>query len=68
MEKQLILDKDLESQEEEDKQIQIDKKVILYENDLQIKNKKMWFMISGEWLFQWKCFISNKVSNSINIS
>ena len=67
MEKQLILDKDLESQEEEDKQIQIDKKVILYENDLQIKNKKMWFMISGEWLFQWKCFISNKVSNSINI-
>jgi hypothetical protein len=68
MEKQLILDKDLESQEEEDKQNQIDKKLILNENDLQIKNKKMWFMISGEWLFQWKCFISNKVSNSINIS
>ena len=21
-------------------------------------------MISSEWLFQWKCFISNKISNS----
>ncbi len=68
MEKQLILDKDLESQEEEDKQNFIDKKVIYDGNDQQIKNRKMWFMISGEWLFQWKCFISNKVSNSINIS
>jgi hypothetical protein len=33
MEKQLILDKDLESQEEEDKQNFIDKKVIYDGND-----------------------------------
>lgn len=24
----------------------------------------MWFIISSNWLFQWKCFISNKISNS----
>jgi hypothetical protein len=28
----------------------------------------MWFMVSGEWLFQWKCFISNKISSSAVIS
>ena len=28
----------------------------------------MWFMISGDWLFQWKCFISNKISNSAQAS
>ena len=25
-------------------------------------------MISSEWLFQWKCFISNKISNSSSFS
>ena len=25
---------------------------------------KLWFILSGDWLFQWKCFISNKISNS----
>ena len=28
----------------------------------------MWFIISGDWLFQWKCFISNKISSSANPS
>ena len=52
MEKQLILDKDLQNEEDSE------------DNG----EKKMWFMISGDWLFQWKCFISNKVSNSPNIT
>jgi hypothetical protein len=25
-------------------------------------------MVSGDWLFQWKCFISNKISSSANAS
>jgi hypothetical protein len=28
----------------------------------------MWFIISGDWLYQWKCFISNKISNSPGIT
>jgi hypothetical protein len=51
MEKQLILDKDVHE-----------------EDDDQDSEKKMWFVISGDWLYQWKCFISNKVSNSPNIT
>lgn len=38
MEKQLVLDKDLDK-----------------------NSDKSWFMVSSDWLFQWKCFISNKV-------
>ena len=25
-----------------------------------------WFMISSEWLFKWKCFVTNKISKAIN--
>lgn len=48
MEKQMILDQDLQDDE-----------------DFSDQNK-MWFILSGDWLFQWKCFISNKISNSAN--
>lgn len=63
MEKQLILDRDIQSQEEEEEQEEENL------NDQEKKPyKKIWFMISGDWLFQWKCFISNKISNSSSIS
>lgn len=29
---------------------------------------KLWFLVSGDWLFQWKCFISNKISNVASVS
>ena len=59
MEKQMILDKDISSQEVDD---DLDKE------DSDIQDDKYWFMISGDWLFQWKCFISNKISSSANVS
>jgi len=33
-----------------------------------INPKKLWFMMSSDWLFQWKCFISNKISSSSQFS
>ena len=60
MEKQMILDKDILSQEMDD---DADK-----EGDSDDDSKKHWFMISGDWLFQWKCFISNKISSSAKVS
>jgi hypothetical protein len=63
MEKQMILDKDIVSQEDED-----DDEGVEEEDENSDKKKKMWFMISGDWLFQWKCFISNKISSSANVS
>ena len=51
MEKALILDKDLSVNDEySDKDA----------------DDNLWFMISSDWLFQWKCFISNKISNSVS--
>ena len=49
MEKALILDKDLSVNDE------------YSDNEA---DDKLWFMISSDWLFQWKCFISNKISSS----
>ena len=31
---------------------------------LSVKDEQYWFMISSEWLYRWKCFVSNKVSSS----
>ena len=59
LEKKLILDKDLEALDDEDEESKED------DNPY---TKKIWFMISGEWLYQWKCFISNKISNSSSVS
>ena len=56
LEKKLILDKDLEADDDEDEENKDD------------STKKIWYMISGEWLYQWKCFISNKISNSSSVS
>ena len=65
MEKQMILDKDMTSQDQEGEQDKDDNSVDNQEDDT---NRKYWFMISGDWLFQWKCFISNKISSSANVS
>jgi hypothetical protein len=52
----------LEMRRKKEKQLILDQD--LKEEDNQNGSEKFWFMISGEWLFQWKCFISNKISNS----
>ena len=38
-------------------------KQLILEKDLDCKQEKLWFMISSEWLSQWKSFISNKASS-----
>jgi len=67
MEKQLILDRDIQSQEEEEEDNNSNDAEDDEDNEDK-KKKKMWFMVSGEWLFQWKCFISNKISSSAIVS
>jgi hypothetical protein len=37
-------------------------KQLVLQKDLEAKEEKYWFMISSEWLYHWKCFISNKIS------
>lgn len=37
-------------------------KQLVLQKDLESKDDKYWFMISSDWLYHWKCFISNKVS------
>ena len=56
MEKQLILNRDIQSQEEEEEENahdgeNSDKDKIENGNDEKKASKKMWFMISGDWLF-----------------
>jgi hypothetical protein len=38
-------------------------KQLILDRDLDCKQEKLWFMISSEWLTQWKYFISNKQSS-----
>jgi hypothetical protein len=38
-------------------------KQLILEKDLDCKQEKLWFIISSEWLSQWKSFISNKASS-----
>lgn len=56
----------LDQRRKKEKQLILDQD--LKEEDGQNGIDKMWFMISGDWLFQWKCFISNKISNSAQAS
>lgn len=39
-------------------------KQLILSKDLN-KADKCWYMISGDWLLQWKSFISNKVSSNL---
>ena len=51
IEKQMILDLELHSEP------------ISQDKNRRDLNKK-WFMVSCDWLFKWKCFVSNKISKS----
>ena len=33
---------------------------------LKDKTKDYWYMISSDWLFKWKCFVTNKISKAVN--
>jgi len=39
-----------------------EKELILARDQDAPSDSPQWFMISSDWLYQWKCFISNKVS------
>lgn len=36
-------------------------KNLILDRDNEDKDETAWYMISSEWLYSWKCFISNKV-------
>lgn len=41
-------------------------KQLILDRDQDANADRYWFMISSEWLYQWKCFVSNKISSSNN--
>lgn len=43
-------------------------KQLILERDLDAHSSSCWFMISSEWLYQWKCFISNKISQNHSLN
>jgi hypothetical protein len=55
IEKQIILDLELNGEEGGKKPVKKDPKV-----------KDYWYMISSDWLFKWKCFVTNKISKAVN--
>ena len=42
-----------------------EKELILEKDKSEGSNTQVWFMISSEWLYHWKCFISNRISQSL---
>ena len=40
-----------------------DRKGDLFKKD---KMRDYWYMISSDWLFKWKCFVTNKISKAVN--
>lgn len=40
-------------------------KQLVLDRDIDSKGSKYWYMISSEWLYQWKCFISNKIKQPV---
>ena len=39
----------------------------MLENDRDSNNEPYWFLISSEWLYLWKCFISNRIASIGNL-
>ena len=58
IEKQIILDLELNGEEGANKVEQTKK--------MGKTAKDPWYMISSDWLFKWKCFVTNKISKAVN--
>ena len=56
IEKQIILDLELNGEDDKKKLEPIKKKQV----------RDNWYMISSDWLFKWKCFVTNKISKAVN--
>jgi len=56
-----VTDEELSSLNERRKK----EKQLILDRDLDNDSDKLWFMISSEWLNQWKSFVSNKISSSL---
>ena len=59
IEKQIILDLELNGEESPNK---VEPKQKLGKSPV----KDPWYMISSDWLFKWKCFVTNKISKAVN--
>ena len=59
IEKQIILDLELNGEETGAKKAN-------NENSKNKKGRDHWYMISSDWLFKWKCFVTNKISKAVN--
>ena len=58
IEKQIILDLELNGEESPNKSDPHKLKPV--------KVKDPWYMISSDWLFKWKCFVTNKISKAVS--
>ena len=64
IEKQIILDLELNGEESPSK---VDPKQKMGKAARDGKAvKDPWYMISSDWLFKWKCFVTNKISKAVN--
>lgn len=59
IEKQIILDLELNGESSPNKTAESLK-------GKQNKRADPWYMISSDWLFKWKCFVTNKISKAVN--
>jgi len=67
IEKQIILDLELNGVEEQGKSLDAAGKAAAAAASKQKeKVRDLWFMISSDWLFKWKCFVTNKISKTAN--
>mmetsp|Transcript_22943 Transcript_22943/g.35362 ORF Transcript_22943/g.35362 Transcript_22943/m.35362 type:complete len:93 (+) Transcript_22943:1583-1861(+) len=51
-----------------DQRRKLEKQLILDKDGEDEEAKGLWFIVSNEWLFKWKCFVSNKISSSASQS
>ena len=66
IEKQIILDLELNGVEDQQHTKSLDAGGRKDKNAPKEKVRDLWFMISSDWLFKWKCFVTNKISKTAN--
>ena len=66
IEKQIILDLELNGVEDQQSKSLDAAKAHAGMGAKKEKVRDLWFMISSDWLFKWKCFVTNKISKTAN--
>ncbi|TNV82503.1 hypothetical protein FGO68_gene3499 [Halteria grandinella] len=57
----------LNERRKQEKQLIIERDMEKPESSPSYQQQQYWFMISSDWLYRWKCFVSNKVSSGASI-